>query len=256
MRTMYDSVDMGAIPGNAAMVAYYTDGVYANEAAARTRFPEAILVGISAIGTNTGTVGDCEPGCMTEAQLVSWVAMRRAAGVDPTAYINQSNWGTVSSAFRSRGVPEPHYWVARYDNNPAIPSGAVAKQYIDPPASGGHYDLSSVVDFWPGVDTGSTEDDMILNEGMKIGMAHTAFYSVYQRGPSQQEMTDFANTLNADGSNYGDLVQGLANNAAHPDIQRIAPTTLAGEIDDIYGKLNTSGDGYHTHTTGGPVGLS
>src|SRR5207245_9944229 len=33
-----------------------------------------------------------------------------------------------------------------------MPPTAVAKQYQHPPASGGHYDLSVVADYWPGVD--------------------------------------------------------------------------------------------------------
>ena len=41
--------------------------------------------------------------------------------------------------------------LAHYDGDPAIPAGAVAKQYRGDVAPG--YDVSSVADFWPGVDS-------------------------------------------------------------------------------------------------------
>lgn len=79
--------------------------------------------------------------------------MRRAAGQDPTVYMAQSDWWTVIQAFRNAGVAEPHYWVAAWNGDRAIFDGAVAHQYADSAMAGGHYDLSSVVDFWPGVDS-------------------------------------------------------------------------------------------------------
>lgn len=170
-RTMYDSTNPAAIPTSAALVGGYTDGIYGPEfkaigrsstgwdAAAWARFPNSVHILISAIGTNTGTVGDVEPGCMTPAQGVQWTLKRRAAGVDPTIYCNQTyGWGPVRQAFRVAGVAEPHYWVANYDRVIVIPKGAVAKQYANPALSGGGYDLSVVADFWPGVD--NSDDNM------------------------------------------------------------------------------------------------
>src|SRR4029077_13312554 len=109
-RTMYDSTSINNIPQSAEMVGFYTDGIYAASlAGVRARFPTAVLVGISAIGTNSGVVGDIEPGCMTINQGVAWVKMRRAAGVDPTIYCNETNaWASVRDAFRRQGVAEPH----------------------------------------------------------------------------------------------------------------------------------------------------
>ncbi|GLY65481.1 hypothetical protein [Amycolatopsis taiwanensis] len=49
-------------------------------------------------------------------------------------------------------MTQPHCWVARYDGVANLPVGCVAKQYINPPGSGGHFDLSAVADFWPGID--------------------------------------------------------------------------------------------------------
>jgi len=153
-RTMHDSVTMARIPLSASMVAYYVDGLYANGTACRTRFPHAILVPIAVFAsTNDGVVLDCETGDATPAQCPGWVVMRRKAGVDPTVYVNTSTWPWVINAFRSAGVPEPHYWVAAYPGIGAVLyPGSVAHQYADPPGSGGDFDLSVVADYWPGVD--------------------------------------------------------------------------------------------------------
>ncbi|HZP55022.1 hypothetical protein [Actinocrinis sp.] len=135
------------------LVAGYDDGAYAWSPAHWALFPGLVHVHIAVFATtNSGTVLDCEPGNCTPAQSVDWVLMRRKAGADPTVYCNQLDptvgWPAVRAAFRARGVAEPHYWVADYDGVTAIPAGAVAKQYED----AGAFDLSSVADYWPGVD--------------------------------------------------------------------------------------------------------
>lgn len=154
LRTAYDSTNIYDIPTSAQMVGYYVDGIYAvSELEVRARFPNATLIGISAVGTNAGIVGDVEPGCMDPTYAVQWVQWRRAAGFDPTIYCNQLHgWNPVRVAFQAAGVPPPHYWVANYDGVASIPAGAVAKQYANPTLTGGHYDLSAVADSWPGVD--------------------------------------------------------------------------------------------------------
>ena len=145
MATMYDSVTPSAIPTSAAVVAGYVDGAYAWSNADWARFPQAVKARIAVFPrTNDGHVLDVEQGDATPAQAPGWVTMRRAAGIDPIVYCNTSTWPSVISAFRTAGVKEPPYWIAQYDGNPAIPSGAVAKQYNDPPGSGGNYDISNV----------------------------------------------------------------------------------------------------------------
>jgi len=142
--TMYDSVTATAIPTNAAVVAGYVDGAYAWSNADWARFPESVKVRIAVFAsTNDGHVLDVEDGDATPAQAPGWVRMRRAAGLDPIVYCNASTWPSVISAFSSAGIAGPPYWIAQYDGSPAIPSGAVAKQYNDPPGSGGEYDISN-----------------------------------------------------------------------------------------------------------------
>jgi len=76
-----------------------------------------------------------------------------------------------------------------------------------------------------------------LSLGERVGLAHIALSAVYNREPSQRELFDFANTLYSDGSNYADLVQGLALNLGNADLVAISPTHLA----TVVARLLTSG---------------
>lgn len=164
MRKMYDSVAPAAIPRDAQMVAGYVDGRYAWSKEDWGRFPNATKVTISAIGTALAHVVDVEVGCVWPPErAVPWVRRARAAGIDPTVYVNERNdWGPTKRAFDAAGEPHPHWWVANYDNRAGyLPPGAVARQYANEPLAGGHYDLSTVADYWPGVDE---EDDVRLDD--------------------------------------------------------------------------------------------
>jgi hypothetical protein len=150
---MYDSVTVKDIPQNARMVAGYVDGLYANVPALHTRFPNATVVTITVFGARGAHVIDCEPGDATPSTAAAWAKSEIDAGRKPTIYCMASQWTAVKLAVAKVGVTgKVSYWIANYDNHPLIPPGAVAKQYANPPTSGGHYDLSVVVDYWPGVD--------------------------------------------------------------------------------------------------------
>lgn len=141
------------------MVAGYTDGRYAWSAADWARFPDADKVTITALGRDNATVLNLEPNGYWPADLgVAWVRRARARGVDPSIYCNYRNHlRLVKAAFDRAGEPYPHFWVAEYDGVTVIPEGCVAKQFAAPEGTGaahtpGHYDLSIVADYWPGVD--------------------------------------------------------------------------------------------------------
>lgn len=166
MREMYDSTSPNDIPRNAKMVAYYVDGRYAWPQAWLDLFPNAVKVSISAIGVKTAMVGDVEDGCIWPPyKAVDWVLRARRDGYDPTIYVNEENdWEPTRHAFNARGVAHPHWWVANYDGDPTIPPGAVAKQYKHPPQTKKHFDLSSVRDYWPGVDSQNVEGFLMALE--------------------------------------------------------------------------------------------
>lgn len=158
-RIMYDSVSPRAIPRDAKMVAGYIDGRYAWSAADWGLFPSAVHVPITALGRDDGIVLNLEPNGYWPSDLgVGWVRARRAKGVDPTIYLNYRNHlHLVRAAFDRAREPHPHFWVAEYNGVANIPPGTVAKQFAAPEGTGaakspGHYDISVVVDFWPGID--------------------------------------------------------------------------------------------------------
>lgn len=156
MRTMYDAVtadNILAADPNPQMVAGYVDKIVLQPWSGGdwALFPNAVKVQIVKKATsNFGHVLDVEPGDATPAQAPGWVQMRRASGADPSVYCSLSDWSIVRASFAAAKVAEPHYWIAHYDGDPTIPAGAVAKQYRGNVAPG--YDVSSVADYWPGVD--------------------------------------------------------------------------------------------------------
>lgn len=163
-RTMYDSVTPERIPADAQLVAGYIQGPYAWSAADWARFPHAVHVQIATVAyPPAGMVLDVEAGDAAPDLAPVWVNARRAAGVDPSVYMSMSAWPTVRAAFTTRGMREPHYWVADYDDIAVVPVGAVAKQYVNERPAG--CDTSIVLDYWPGVDSAPTintqGDDML-----------------------------------------------------------------------------------------------
>ena len=164
-RLCYDSTAASDIPATARIVGGYVDGLFKWSDEDWARFPDAVKVRIACFSsTNDGQVGDVEKGDMTPEGSVGWVVMRRGVGIDPTIYCSRSQLPAVRAAFQLAGVAEPHYWLADYGDGvtprpaPPIPDGAVALQYEHEAQTGGHYDLSVVADFWPGVEDHMTRE--------------------------------------------------------------------------------------------------
>jgi len=171
---MYDSVTAADIPSNAQMVAGYVNGTYQWSQGGWDRFPHAVKVRIATRGNvDDGHVLDVETGAAAPVDAPGWLKMRARAGVQGTIYCSQSALNTVRARILQAGVPDPPYWIARYDNVSVLPTVspgrlAVAKQYINPPGSGGHFDLSIVADYWPGVDTAPHVDEVLREDETMI----------------------------------------------------------------------------------------
>lgn len=164
--TMYDADNPYDIPRDAEMVAGYVDG-------SRTTwrpewwgwFPRARLVTISAVGVRWDAhLFDVEPLCIWPPEnVLPLVVTARARGLWPAIYCNQRNhWQYIRNMFRMRGMEEPPYIVSNYDGIAVIPDGAVGKQYMHPPQTGKHYDLSVVKRSWIPGRKGT--DDMLKDE--------------------------------------------------------------------------------------------
>ena len=237
MRTMYDAVTAANIPANAGMVAGYIDRIVLAPwtAADWGRFPNAVKVTIvKKASTNDGHVLDVEPGDATPGEAPGWVRMRRAAGADPTVYCNLSTWGSVRQAFRDQGVPEPHYWIARYDGDPNwgtgwAESGVVAKQYRGNVAPG--IDISSVADYWPGVDPAPTkEEDMPLTPADLDAIRDVVRYKVLATGHDENNPDAATPDIwTFGGRNIADVLLELLNRstAAQASIDGLAAALAA-----------------------------
>jgi peptidoglycan hydrolase-like protein with peptidoglycan-binding domain len=143
-RTMYDSLDLNAIPTSAQMVAYYPHDPRTTGTVAR--FPKStVLVTIDNQGNHTDCdVLDVEPGAAWPPGSVvdPWLAAKHAQGKTGTIYSNLANIGAVRAA-TSRAFD---WWAAQWTNMPHSVPGSVATQYENTPG----YDLSLVTDpNWP-----------------------------------------------------------------------------------------------------------
>lgn len=162
MRTMYDSVTPTDIPLTARMVAGYADGVPAWPAAGWSRFWAATQVRIVLNPAHylAGDVLDVERGSANPDQAPGWVDRARRWGVPaPAVYCSLALWPTVRAEFDRQGVAPPLWWIAHYTGKPpaTLPPDVIAIQYANPATgSGGHFDLSAVADYWPGVDPAPT----------------------------------------------------------------------------------------------------
>jgi hypothetical protein len=144
MTLMYDSVNPFDIPVDAPAVAGYADGMYVWTTAGWDRFPNRPRLLITVTGVDADVL-DVETGDATPADAVDWVRTQRQLGFPyPGVYCSSSLWPTVKATFAAHNVDPPWYWIADYDGKPDIPVGALAKQYLNAPGSGGHYDLSVI----------------------------------------------------------------------------------------------------------------
>ena len=147
-RFMYDSINVARLPATAKMYAGYKNGRWPTFNQLRAMYPQAKVISIAVSIAVDADVLDVEKGDAYPTQAPSWVVRQRNRGATPCVYCSLDTWPAVKQAFRDAGVEEPLYWIAHYDGMSAIPDGAVAKQYT----GGDGYDLSSVADYWPGID--------------------------------------------------------------------------------------------------------
>lgn len=153
-RRMADSTSLDDIPtGVFQLIGFYVDGSFAATPAQIARHQGSVMVPIT-VGANptNGKVADVETGDYLPWESVDFVLAKRAVGIDPSVYVDYSNWAPTQTEFRLRGVPEPHWWIALWDGSAVMIPGAIAKQWGNPNFTHAHYDESIVDDFWPGID--------------------------------------------------------------------------------------------------------
>lgn len=216
-KRMVDSITPTDIPVNDPAtgrpwdyVLGYVDGAFTWSAAGWNRFPNSIHVRCAVFSsTLDADVLDRETGDATAAQAVAWVKAKRARGdAEPTVYVGLSDWPALQQAFVNAGVPHPHYGVAAYPGAGAVQQTlngitSVFHQYADPNygpggvGSGGHYDLSVVVDGWlsstPLVSSLREAPDMYAVVNPTGGWIHLRFGTGHMADQRTQDQSIFKN---------------------------------------------------------------
>lgn len=142
MTRMYDSINPGAIPRDAPIVAGYGDGKYQWRPTDWALFPNAVHLSIVCFAGSAGDILDVEQGCSAPSEVAGWVdRYQRPRFTVPTIYVNRANWPAVRQAVGSRQVD---WWVATLDGTVSVP-GAAAVQFVDT----GSYDVSETEPWWP-----------------------------------------------------------------------------------------------------------
>ncbi len=182
-RPMKDSVNWQSIPVGTPIVAgYVRPSHFAWPPEAWARFAGSVEVRITPSVSVWGPgiqVLDVEPGDASASQVPGWVANSRNSGQEPTVYTSATNWANVITACRNAGVGVPEFWIADWNDVGDLPSitvdgvsyTAVAHQYAGSATSGGDYDLSTVADYWPGVDGADMQlsDNIVIPNGPNAG---------------------------------------------------------------------------------------
>lgn len=136
---MYDGVDVDHWPSGVQYGLVYTDGRYANMAAARARFPGIQLQTISALGQVPADWVDCEPGCVWPvAQALSVYQAWRARGCRGI-YCQQSVKAQVRQAAARLGL-HPEIFGADWTNVPHINPDEAQTQFQNTPG----YDVTAI----------------------------------------------------------------------------------------------------------------
>ena len=141
--TVYDSVNVAAIPADAQVILGYVDGadpeIAGNYAAVVKRFPHAHVVSVTTTGRNRAMMCDCEKYDLSPAMVRTWADNDLYLGPLPLVYSSVSRYSRVRSAMTPL---QWTWWAADWTGTPHLVDRSSATQYADPATSGGDYDLS------------------------------------------------------------------------------------------------------------------
>lgn len=145
MPTIYDAVEVSAIPADAKILLAYIDGNYNTYSQIKNRFPTATVLTVTTTGRNRADICDVESGDATPSIAARGVSL----GLYPTVYSSLSTYGELVQAM---GPHQPWQWfAASWTGTPHNVQGAVATQYASPfnHTSPGNYDISITDSTYP-----------------------------------------------------------------------------------------------------------
>ncbi|MEA2181208.1 MAG: hypothetical protein QOF69_393 [Solirubrobacteraceae bacterium] len=121
--TMYDAIDVGAIPADAAAVAGYVGGNWPTYPQLLTKFPDAHHVSIAVNSGEDAHVLDIETGDAKPADAPAWVLRQQQRGLKrPGLYCSLSVMQGVVDALETHDVQRKSVvlWCAHYTGTPHI----------------------------------------------------------------------------------------------------------------------------------------
>ena len=134
--TVYDAVDVAAIPANAQYVLAYADGAWPTIQKARARFPKATIWTVTVTGGTRADMGDCEGGDLSPGGAAGGYV----GGQFRWIYSADSNAGPILSSLGGHPFP---WWAAEPNGQPHINPYAIATQFAWPGyGSPGNFDIS------------------------------------------------------------------------------------------------------------------
>lgn len=143
MPTMFDAVNITAIPKDAYAVAGYVNGHWPTFAQLETAFPQAKRLSIAVTAEADADCLDIEPGDATNALAPAWFRRQKARGVAlPVFYTSLSNVKALVGVLAAAGIKRDQYrlWTAHYTFTAhlcsascgyGMPTYADATQYTD-----------------------------------------------------------------------------------------------------------------------------
>jgi len=140
--TVYDSVDVSAIPREAKYLLGYVDGIYANVELIKIRCPDAKIITVTVTGDSRAMMADVERGAIDTNRLKDWIANKFYTGPFPVVYCSDDIKPVVSYAIDSVYKGQWAWWAADWTGTPHLVPTSAATQYADSVILKKDYDLS------------------------------------------------------------------------------------------------------------------
>ena len=132
--TMYDSIEVSAIPANAEAVAGYVGGKWPTYHSLLVKFPDAKHLSIAVNAEEDAVCLDIEAGDANPSQAPAWVRKQHSRGVKrPVLYASLSAMPEVKQALVADHIKRSEFrlWAAHYTYKPHIEPGYDATQWTD-----------------------------------------------------------------------------------------------------------------------------
>jgi hypothetical protein len=138
MLTMFDSIDLSAIPSDAQFVAAYVGGLWPTYDQAVVRFPHATILSVAVSASENADCLDVEAGDATVGQVAAWVKRQAARATwQPCLYASVDNMPAVLAALTAADInlSDCRFWSAHYTGEAHV-CGPTTCKAIDRPMTG------------------------------------------------------------------------------------------------------------------------